>query len=114
MTQGFYGNGISTMAVNRNRSGYSIKKIPISENMYFTLYFNGVLYFLHFDTKPDVHCYNVSFDVGGPSLLEAVEKAVSRLGNELGERLWSWFLEFNERMSVMESDEYYISMRGGK
>jgi len=100
--------------VNRDRRDYRINGVPISETMYFTMYFNGTLYFLHFDTKPDIHCYNVSFDVVNNNLFGAVEEAVSYLGNEIGERLWSWFLEFDEKMSVMESDEYYISMRGGK
>ena len=99
------------MAINRDRKDYKIGKVSLGNRLFFTLHFNGVMYFLHVGTIGDRDCSGFSFDSTKPSLFEAVEEVISHVDNESGERLWSWFLEFNEKMSVIESDEYYISMR---
>lgn len=86
------------------RKAYCTDSIML-DTMSFFCFFNGTLYFLNF-----------SFGIGGweecgPCIGKLVETAIFKMKNADAEKLWSWFLEFNEKYGVVEADRHCMSLR---
>ena len=88
---------------SHRRRGYCTEKIPL-DSMYFFLFFDGVLYYLNFRGDEE-------WEECGQFLGKIVENSVVKLKNPDAEKLWSWFLGFDEKYGIIEADRHCRSLR---
>ena len=88
---------------SHKRRGYCTGRIQL-DSMYFFLFFDGTLYYLNFRGDDE-------WEECGIFLGTLVEKAIVKMDNADAEKLWSWFLEFDEKYGIIKADTHCQSLR---